>query len=125
MQSPKFILEKLNKLTAAWEDLATDTTFAGMTLAEFEAKIKPSLDARDAVQTAEMQMVQGLTQRQFADVESLHQVQLVVNAIKANLAFGEDSALYQAAGYIRKSERKSGLTRKGTTPQPQANTVPA
>lgn len=120
MQSPKLISEKLHKLTAAWEDLAANMTFAGMTLPEFQMKAKPSLDARDAVQTAEMQMVAGLTQRQRADVESLRQAQLVVNSIKGDPAFGEDSALYQAAGYIRRSERQSGLTRKGKTAQPPA-----
>jgi hypothetical protein len=30
-------------------------------------------------------------------------------------AFGPDSSLYEAMGYVRKSERKSGLTRKGKT----------
>jgi hypothetical protein len=30
-------------------------------------------------------------------------------------AYGPDSALYEALGYVRKSERKSGLTRKGKT----------
>lgn len=123
MKSPTSTLQKLNKLTGAWEDLAANTSFAGMTLAEFEAKMRPSMDAREDIQKAEAAMVAGLTKRQFADVESLRQVQLVVNAVKADLAFGEDSALYQAAGYVRKSERKSGLTRKHKTAQPPATAI--
>jgi hypothetical protein len=109
-------LEKLNKLAGAWEDLASDKTFGGMTFTEFTAKVKPSLDARDAIQLAEPKIVDALTDHQLADVETLKQVQLVVSAIKGDPAFGEDSALYQAAGYVR----KSGLTRKGTTAQPPA-----
>lgn len=124
MQSPRITLEKLNKLVGAWEDLAADKSFAGMTFAEFQAKVKPSLDARDAVQTAEVQMVENLAQRQHADAASLSQVLLVVNSIKGDPAFGEDSALYQAAGYVRKSERKSGLSRKSNkTAQPPAASV--
>jgi hypothetical protein len=40
-------------------------------------------------------------------------VQLVVNGVVGDPTFGPDSALYEAMGYVRKSERKSGLTRKG------------
>lgn len=120
MLSPRLTLEKLNKLLGAWEDLAADKSFAGMTFAEFQAKVKPSLDARDAIQKAEAQIVDGVTARQTADVVTSQQSQLVVSSIKGDPAFGEDSALYQAAGYVRKSERKSGLTRKGKTAQPPA-----
>jgi hypothetical protein len=34
---------------------------------------------------------------------------------------GPDSSLYRALGYIRKSERRSGLTRKGLEKSPGAN----
>jgi hypothetical protein len=40
----------------------------------------------------------------------------VVNGVKGDPAFGEDSDLYETMGYVRKSERKSGLTRKKSTP---------
>ncbi len=36
----------------------------------------------------------------------------VVNGVKGDPAFGEDCDLYEAMGYVRKSERKSGLSRK-------------
>jgi hypothetical protein len=36
-------------------------------------------------------------------------MQLVVNGVVSDLAFGPDSDLYEAMGYVR----KSGLTRKG------------
>ena len=39
-------------------------------------------------------------------------VQLAVNGVIGNPAFGPDSPLYEAFGYTRKSERKSGLTTK-------------
>jgi hypothetical protein len=38
---------------------------------------------------------------------------LVVNSVRGTPGFGRNSPLYSAFGYVRKSERKSGLTRKG------------
>ena len=35
-------------------------------------------------------------------------VNLVVNAVKGDPAFGENSDLYESMGYVRKSERKTG-----------------
>jgi hypothetical protein len=44
-----------------------------------------------------------------------------VNSVRGTPGFGPDSPLYRALGYVRKSERKSGLTRKGATPAVDAN----
>lgn len=41
---------------------------------------------------------------------------LVVKGVIANPTFGDDSALSGATGYKRKSEHKSGLTRKAKNP---------
>lgn len=121
MQSPRLTAEKLSKLSQAWQDLAPDTSFGGMTLAEFKAKVQPSFDARTAVGTAEVQLVDALARRQTADAETLRLVQLVVNSVKGDPAFGDNSALYEAAGYIRRGERKSGLRRlSNRTAQPPA-----
>lgn len=38
-------------------------------------------------------------------------VQLVVNAVRGDPDEGEDGEFYDALGYVRKSERKSGLRR--------------
>jgi len=38
-------------------------------------------------------------------------MQRLVNGVRADPDFGPDSALYEALGYTRESERKSGLTR--------------
>ena len=37
---------------------------------------------------------------------------MVVKGVVGDPAFGEDCDLYEAMGYVRKSERKSGLSRK-------------
>ena len=104
----------------AWGDLAADKTFAGMTLEEFKTRVKPSIDARLSLKTLKDTQVNALTERSVSDEESVKALLLVVNAIKGDPTQGEDSALYKACGYVRKSERKSGLSRKTKTAQPPA-----
>ena len=50
--------------------------------------------------------------RDAADVDTMAGVDLVVKGVVGDPKFGDDSALYEGMGYIRKSQRKSGLTRK-------------
>jgi hypothetical protein len=38
--------------------------------------------------------------------------QMVVNGVKGDPNYGDDSDLYDAMGYVRKSAKKSGLTKK-------------
>lgn len=89
-----------------------------MTLEQFKAKVDPSNQVRDSLLTVRSQRLDAQTQRAQHDEESLGALQLVVNSIKGEPTEGEDSALYQAFGYVRKSDRKSGLTRKSQTALP-------
>lgn len=114
MISPKDMQDKIEQVTQAWGDLAPDKSFAGFTLAEFKAKVQPSLLARAELETLDNQVSDAQTRRAASDDVSLKTIQLVVNAIKGDPTEGEDSALYQECGYVRKSERKSGLSRKNT-----------
>lgn len=104
----------------AWSDLAEDKKFANMTLEEFRTRVKPSLDTRQTLKTLKDSQIDALTTRSQSDEESMKTLLLVVNSIKGDPSEGEDSALYKACGYVRKSERKSGLSRKTKTAQPLA-----
>ena len=115
--SPKANQEKYDKVEAAWKDLAPGETFGGMTLAQFQARIAPSKDEREVLDQLDNQMKEHITGRDGADIVSMNGVELVVNGVIGNPDFGPDSAHPEAMGYIRKSDRKSGLTRK-TTPTP-------
>jgi hypothetical protein len=116
----KDIGEKIASVLEAWADLRPAKTFAGMTLAQFTAKIQPSLDARAAIDKLNDQMTAALVVRDTADVESNKQLLLLVNAVKGDPAEGEDGELYAAMGYVRKSERASGLTKKTKAAAPAA-----
>ena len=109
--------EKIALVIKAWEDLRKTKSFAGMTLDEFKAKVKPSLDARDAIGTLENQLIAAADDRDDADIVSMKQVALVVAAVKGDITEGEDSDLSEAMGYVRKSERATGKTNK-SKPKP-------
>jgi hypothetical protein len=110
--NPKNNEQKMERMLNAWETLAPDKSFGGMTLAQFQAAAAPAQAARQRIDDLEDQLKQALTDREQADDAFLAKAQLVVSGVLADSTQGPDSALYEAFGYTRKSERKSGLTRK-------------
>ncbi|MDT7542755.1 MAG: hypothetical protein QOE33_2659 [Acidobacteriota bacterium] len=112
-QGPKANEEKLRRVLDAWERLAPEKSFGGMTLAEFKAVTAPSLTIRQAIDEADAHLQSLHTNRDHADDVSNAKIQLVINGVLADPTEGADSALYEALGYTRKSDRQSGLTRKG------------
>lgn len=102
-------------MIAGWEEHAADATFAGLTLVQFKTKMKPSLDAREEIDSLSLKLSGARTERDNADVLSEEIAQSVVNSVKGDPGYGENSSLYAAFGYIRKADRKSGLTRAANT----------
>jgi hypothetical protein len=109
---PKDTEQKMQRMINAWETLAYDKSFGGMTLPQFKATAAPAQAARQRIEELEDQLKQALTDRDNADEAFLTKAQLVINGVLADPTEGPDSALYEAMGYTRKSERRSGLTRK-------------
>jgi len=109
---PKKLADNTAKIIAGWKNVAPAATFAGMTLDQFQTKVKPSVDARGKLADLREQITATEVVRDKADVLTNPTNQLVVNAVKGDPNYGEDSDLYAAMGYVRKSARKSGLTRK-------------
>ena len=112
MKSPKQIEEKLNKIRNAWRAEAADKTFGGMTLTQFEAEIAPSFTTRQELADIDAQRERVSNTRNDADEHSLAKADLVTAGVMGDPAFGKNSNLIEAMGYIRESEKKSGLTRK-------------
>jgi hypothetical protein len=114
-KGPKDTEEKMERMLNAWRTLAPDKSFGGMTLAQFEsAGVGPARAARQRIDDLNDQLTQALATREQADDTFTTKAQLVTNGVLADPTEGPDSPLYEAFGYTRKSERKSGLTRKGT-----------
>lgn len=115
------IVGRIQLIRTAWGELALDATFAGMTFAQFEEAIAAPSTLRKAILAMEKQLEGQKTARAKADHAAAEVLDLVVNSVKGTPGYGRDSALYRACGYVRKSERKSGLTRKGSATPPNAN----
>ena len=126
MKRAKNRMNKIGRVLSAWETVAADQSFAGMTLEQFKAAIQPALAARDRVTELRCELT-GARQSYDRNSKGAHDTALlVVNAVKGHPDRGEDSSLYAAMGYVRKSARQSGLTRKSSpqaSPPPMAEAV--
>ena len=111
--SPKDNEQRMEKMLNAWRTLAPDKTFGEMTLAQFEALITRAQAARQRINDLNDQLTEAHAERDAADDAVTDKSKLVVAGVLADPNFGPDSALYEAFGYTRESEYKSGLTRKG------------
>lgn len=116
MPSPRDNEEKMERMLSAWRTLAPAKAFGGMTLAQFDAAAAPARDARQRIDDLNDQLTQAIAERDAADEAFAAKAQLVVAGVLADPTEGADSALYQAFGYTRKSDRKTGLTRKRRAP---------
>lgn len=115
---PKSVEEKMNKVLTAWKTLAPAKSFGGMTVAEYESQVIKSRVPRQALDSLEDEVMGQQALRDAEDLITLGKIELVVAGVIADPTEGNNSALYEAMGYIRKSERKSGLTRKKVSPAP-------
>jgi hypothetical protein len=115
--SPKENELRLHMILNAWKTLAPDEEFSGQTVVQFEAFIKPSFDTRQQLDALDDQRTNLLTARANADEASLAKANAVVAGVAAHPGFGDNSALWEAMGRTRKSERASGLTRKSNKPE--------
>jgi hypothetical protein len=116
--SPKNTAEKIEKMISSWRTLAPAKSFGGMTLAQFEAAAEPSLAARRKIEEIDAQRADAVIERDTSDEAFEAKAKFAVAGVLADPTEGPDSALYEAFGYTRTSERKSGLTRKGTKQKP-------
>lgn len=110
------VMERVVEFRDAWEELAPDATFAGMTFAEFEVAIAPPLTVRAEIAALEKTLINKKTERLIVDEAANELLELVVNSVRGTPGYGADSVLYRAFGYVRKSDRKSGLTRRAVKP---------
>jgi hypothetical protein len=114
--SPQNFEDNLKKIIAAWEEFAPGATFFGRTLAQFKAETAPCLTYRAEIKKKETEIGVLQNQRNDADAAANPVILGVVAGVKGDVNYGDDSALYELMGYVRKSERASGLHRKQTPP---------
>ncbi|HEY0429729.1 MAG TPA: hypothetical protein VGC76_18245 [Pyrinomonadaceae bacterium] len=110
--SPKLNEQKMMEVLHGWRTIAPEKTFGGMTLEQYEAQVNKSLAPRQKLVALEDEKIEQQALRDSEDLITLKKVELVVAGVIADETHGSDSALYESMGYVRKSDRKSGLTRK-------------
>lgn len=115
--SPKDIETKYNRFLNALTTLAPDKTFGGVTLADFTAQCDKSNAPRQRLVELADERTNEETNRDNQDSLTMKMCERIKNGVIADPEFGDDSALYEALGFIRKSERKSGLTRRKGEPE--------
>jgi hypothetical protein len=116
---PKVIEDKYNRILIAWKTLAPDKIFGGITLEQFEAQIERSNAPRKRLNRLDNEIKLEQTNRDSEDISTLKVCETIVKNVLADPDFGDDSGIYEAMGYIRKSNRKSGLTRRKTIVEPE------
>ena len=99
--------QKAKVIADAWEELAPDATFAGMSLAQFRNKTKASQDARD--ERSSLRARQRGKREEVASADSVTRKanKQVVAAVVADATHGSDSALYAAMDYVTDSQRQT------------------
>lgn len=107
------IVDRIEVFRAAWREMAPDVSFAGMTYAQFVEASELPLSVRMEILTMERELNGKRAEKALADEATSEMLTLVVNSVRGTPSYGEDCPLYRAFGFIRKSDRKSGLTRKG------------
>lgn len=110
------IKKRAVKIDDAWKEGASSVEFMGVKQTDFNGKIT-------AVKAKEQTLDELRVQVKILEDEILDDYAVlddtivdVANGVRGNRDYGDDSPLYGAMGYVRKSERASGLTRKTKTP---------
>lgn len=109
-------MELLEMTVAGLREFAPDTVFGGIKLADIEPDVVNCQEARDEIVKHDNVGKSLIVKRENKDDAALAKRELIVNGVIGDPNFGPDSALYEALGFVRKSDRKSGLTRKKNEP---------
>lgn len=116
-QNPKKNIELLEETVAALREFAPETAFGGIKLDAFEPDVEVCRQDRKDIVDHDNAGKGLIVKRDDDDEAALAKRELIVNGVIGDPNFGPDSALYEALGFVRKSERKSGLTRKKIAPE--------
>ena len=112
----KEIKERVLKINDAWKEGAPGVDFGGIKQTVFETDITAAQLIDDEIDDLEAQIKMKRAERDMKYGDLDDKSVKVRNGVVADPVFGDDSPLYGAMGFIRKSERASGLTRKKKTP---------
>ncbi len=99
-KNPTAMIDRLALVTTAWGQLAPETKFAGMTLAEFQAVTGPSLVARTNMDALAANQDSSIRTRDAAEKATRVLNNRVVASVISDVNYGKSSPLYGAMGYM-------------------------
>ncbi len=114
----KQVRERVTKMNSAWAQGAPTVTFRGITQAAFQADIQGAAADDQAIDEMEAQLKMKKTARDERYKKLNNNSNSVRDGVEGHSDFGPDHPIYEAMGFVRTSDRKSGLTRKKTEPEP-------
>jgi hypothetical protein len=117
--NPIGIERRIDQAVRAWESSCAEQSFADMTLEKFRQELQPFYDAKARFAVANTQWETARQERNTAYLKALELTKGVASSVKGHPKFGENSAVYCAMGYVPKSERSSGLTRRREAETPK------
>lgn len=113
--SIKTVTDRADKIVGAWTQQAADKTINTHTLASFALLQGAVKKADEEVTKAEAKLTDERNKLQAALQALNNAASDVVEGVRGNKELGgRNGSLYEAMGYVRAEERKSGLTRRKT-----------
>ena len=104
--------ERLAEMLAAWLEGAPSVNFKGIVRTELVAKEAAAETLENEIDDLEAQIRMKRDELEDLYTQINNDMVDVADGVRGDADYGDDSALYGAMGFVRKSERKSGLTRK-------------
>lgn len=109
----KRIKEKVLRILNAWlEGASAVTEFRSTKKAAFEARIAQAQAVEDEIADLKAQLSMKENERDDIYKQLDADAVDIRKGVEGHKDYGDDSPLYGSMGFVRKSERKSGLTRK-------------
>lgn len=112
----KQIRERVTKMNNAWAQGAPAVVFSGITQAAFQAEITGAADDDQEIADLEAQLKLKKTARDEGYKRINNTSNKVRDGVEGHADFGPNHPIYETMGFVRTSDRKSGLTRKKTGP---------
>ena len=114
----KQVRERVSKMSNAWAQGAPNATFKGIARATFDADIQAAAADDQEIADMDAQIRMKRTARDEKYKKLSDDSIKVRDGVEGHADYGSEHPIYEAMGFVRPSDRKSGLTRKKTGPAP-------
>ena len=108
----KSVVFRANQVMSSWRGFAPSVEFASFKVNDLQAEIQSAEEVRRQILDAEVHLFGLRKTRDEGEKALSRKVTQIVNSMRGNENYGEDSNLYSAIGYVPTSEQRRGRPRK-------------